>query len=238
MGDEPAWTTSVMLNIPMVVRSTSHGGQPQVGNKYLGFPKMLRDGQGRKLYILYWLSAVPQMTTLTLHEEEEADDAHDGDDDARHNKGQAPGRGNPDTGDERPQDVANRGVRVPDAHDQTSPGENTAGSVALGGLPGSTGTRTGMGHREGKLTFLCQTSFQHMPRQQASLWSAPAHCRPARKRQEHHPEAPSTAMEPCTAWATGLENNHPYPKLLRKHLVCLVSSLLGQSWGRLHRCHG
>lgn len=59
MGDEPAWTTPVMLNIPMVVRSTSHGGQPQVGNKYLGLPKMLRDGQGRKLYILYWLSAVP-----------------------------------------------------------------------------------------------------------------------------------------------------------------------------------
>lgn len=63
---------------------------------------MLGDGQGGKLYILHWLSAVPQITTLTLHEEEEADDAHGEDDDARYNKGQAPGRGNPDTSDERP----------------------------------------------------------------------------------------------------------------------------------------
>lgn len=146
---------------------------------------------------------------LTLHEEEEADDAHGDDDDARHHKGQAPGRGNPGPSNERPQDVPNRGVRVPDAHDQTSPGGDTAGSATLGRLPGSTGTRAGMGHIGEKLTFLCQTSFQHTPRQQASLSSAPAHCRPG-KRWGTSPSKPQPQPHtPCTVLANWAQKYPP-----------------------------
>lgn len=73
----------------------------------------------------------PGTAPLTLHEEEEADDADGGDDDAGHDEGQTPGGGNPDAGDERPQDVTDGGVRVPDAHDQTSPGGD--GATGMGG---------------------------------------------------------------------------------------------------------
>lgn len=113
-------------------------------------------------------------------------------------------------------------MRVPDAHDQTSPGGDTAGSVALGWLPGSTGTRTSMGHVGDKLTFLCQTSFQHMPRQQASRSSAPAHCRPGKRwgasPSKHRPQPRS----PAPFWATGLENSHPYSKAAKKTLGLFV----------------
>lgn len=60
------------------------------------------------------------ITTPTLNKEEEADDAHDGDDDARDDEGQPPVRGHVVRSDQRAQDVPNRGVRVPQPHDQTS----------------------------------------------------------------------------------------------------------------------
>lgn len=43
---------------------------------------------------------VIRIAPLTLHEEEEAEDAHGGNDDAGHDEGQAPGGGNPDAGNE------------------------------------------------------------------------------------------------------------------------------------------
>lgn len=58
---------------------------------------------------------------LTLNQEEEAEDSHSGDDDARNNEGHAPGGCDKRSGDERAQDVPHRGVRVPHAHDEPSP---------------------------------------------------------------------------------------------------------------------
>lgn len=43
---------------------------------------------------------------LTLNEEEEADDAHDCDDDPRYDEGHAPVGGDPVAGDQRAQDVS------------------------------------------------------------------------------------------------------------------------------------
>lgn len=61
-----------------------------------------------------------QATIPTLNKEEEAEDAHDGNDDARDDEGQPPVRRHVVRSDQRPQDVSNRGVRVPQPHDQTS----------------------------------------------------------------------------------------------------------------------
>lgn len=58
--------------------------------------------------------------TPTLNKEEEADDAHDGDDDAGDDEGQPPVRRHVVRGDQRTQDVPDRSVRVPQPHDQTS----------------------------------------------------------------------------------------------------------------------
>lgn len=58
--------------------------------------------------------------TPTLNKEEEADDAHDSDDDAGDDEGQPPVRRHVVRSDQRTQDVPNRGVRVPQPHDQTS----------------------------------------------------------------------------------------------------------------------
>lgn len=58
---------------------------------------------------------------LTLNEEEEADDAHDRDDESRHDEGQTPVRGDPVAGDQGAQDVSHRGVGVPQPHDESTP---------------------------------------------------------------------------------------------------------------------
>lgn len=57
----------------------------------------------------------------TLNQEEEADDPHHGDDDARHNEGHAPGGWDERPCDERAQDIPHRCVRVPHSHDEPSP---------------------------------------------------------------------------------------------------------------------
>lgn len=55
---------------------------------------------------------------LTLDEEEEADDAHGGDDEPRHDEGQPPVGGDPVAGDQGAQDVPHRRVGVPQPHDE------------------------------------------------------------------------------------------------------------------------
>lgn len=55
-----------------------------------------------------------------LNKEEEADYAHDSDDDAGDDEGHPPVRRHVVRGDQGTQDVSNRGVRVPQPHDQTS----------------------------------------------------------------------------------------------------------------------
>lgn len=80
-------------------------------------------------------SAANQEAALTLNKEQEADDAHGGDDEARDNEGQAPVRGDPVTCDQRAQDVSHRGVRVPQTHDESTPDRKTRHRTRVNNRP-------------------------------------------------------------------------------------------------------
>lgn len=83
----------------------------------------------------------PRPCVLTFDEEEKAHYPHGCHDGPRNDEGQAPARGHPVASNQGAQNVAHRGVGVPDPHNQTSPAtqQNTRRQMALRSFRGPAG---------------------------------------------------------------------------------------------------